>query len=82
MTSYIDRYRVLLSLSSADFINSNIFFQIAYLIAFAFELLWILESSSNLPVAAILLCAGYFTMALFAALLVHGLATVRLIKIG
>ncbi|KAL3285662.1 hypothetical protein HHI36_000194 [Cryptolaemus montrouzieri] len=57
--------------------TDSLFFlpQIAYLIAFAFELLWILESSSTLPAAAILLCAGYFTMALFAALLVHGLAT-------
>ncbi|XP_045460863.1 uncharacterized protein LOC123671189 [Harmonia axyridis] len=53
----------------------TVYLLIAYLIAFAFELLWILESSSNLPVAAVLLCAGYFTMALFAALLVHGLAT-------
>lgn len=51
-------------------------FQIAYLIAFAFELLWILESAIALPAAAVLLCAGYFTMALFAALLIHGLATV------
>lgn len=48
---------------------------IAYLIAFAFELLWILESEVALPAAAVLLCAGYFTMALFAALLIHGLAT-------
>ncbi|RZC41651.1 uncharacterized protein BDFB_010598, partial [Asbolus verrucosus] len=48
---------------------------IAYLIAFAFELLWILESLVALPAAAVLLCAGYFTMALFAALLIHGLAT-------
>ncbi|XP_019865222.1 uncharacterized protein LOC109594441 [Aethina tumida] len=48
---------------------------IAYLIAFAFELLWILESSIALPAAAVLLCAGFFAMALFAALLIHGLAT-------
>ncbi|CAG9862209.1 unnamed protein product [Phyllotreta striolata] len=48
---------------------------IAYLIAFAFELLWIIESEAALPNAAILLCAGYFTMALFAAMLIHGLAT-------
>ncbi|KAJ8963318.1 hypothetical protein NQ318_018787 [Aromia moschata] len=51
-------------------------YEIAYLIAFAFELLWILESATGLPAAAVLLCAGYFTMALFAALLIHGLATV------
>lgn len=50
----------------------------AYLIAFAFEMLWILESSVPLPTAAILLCAGYFTLALFAALLIHGLATVSI----
>ncbi|VEN41584.1 unnamed protein product [Callosobruchus maculatus] len=48
---------------------------IAYLIAFAFELLWVLESETALPAAAVLLCAEYFTMALFAALLIHGLAT-------
>ncbi|XP_056634959.1 uncharacterized protein LOC130891048 [Diorhabda carinulata] len=48
---------------------------IAYLIAFAFELLWILESEVALPSAAVLLSAGYFAMALFAALLIHGLAT-------
>ncbi|KAJ8926053.1 hypothetical protein NQ315_009908 [Exocentrus adspersus] len=48
---------------------------IAYLIAFAFELLWILESVTALPAAAVLLCAGYFAMGLFAALLIHGLAT-------
>ncbi|CAH1960181.1 unnamed protein product [Acanthoscelides obtectus] len=48
---------------------------IAYLIAFAFELLWILESETALPAAAVLLCAEYFAMALFAALLIHGLAT-------
>lgn len=39
-------------------------------------MLWILESTVPLPTAAILLCAGYFTLALFAALLIHGLATV------
>lgn len=39
-------------------------------------MLWILESSVPLPTAAILLCAGYFTLALFASLLIHGLATV------
>lgn len=54
-------------------------FQVAYLIAFAFEMLWILESSIPLPTAAILLCAGYFTLALFAALLIHGLATVSIL---
>ncbi|KAF2901131.1 hypothetical protein ILUMI_05050, partial [Ignelater luminosus] len=48
---------------------------IAFLIAFGFELLWILESEAALPTAAVLLCAGYFTLALFAAILVHGLAT-------
>ncbi|KAL1501011.1 hypothetical protein ABEB36_006417 [Hypothenemus hampei] len=50
---------------------------IAYLIAFAFELIWIiLESSSKvLPAVAVLLSAGYFAMSLFAALLLHGLAT-------
>lgn len=49
---------------------------ITYLIAFAFELIWIiLESSNSLPAAAVLLSAGYFTMSLFAALLLHGLAT-------
>ncbi|ERL85068.1 uncharacterized protein LOC109542578 isoform X1 [Dendroctonus ponderosae] len=49
---------------------------IAYLIAFAFELIWIiLESSKTLPAAAVLLSAGYFAMSLFAALLLHGLAT-------
>ncbi|XP_008192713.2 uncharacterized protein Rcd6 isoform X1 [Tribolium castaneum] len=52
-----------------------VYLLIAYLIAFAFELLWILESLVALPAAAVLLCAGYFTMALFAALLIHGLAT-------
>ncbi|KAF5270871.1 hypothetical protein FQA39_LY08316 [Lamprigera yunnana] len=49
--------------------------QIAFLIAFGFELLWILESEAALPTAAVLLCIGYFTLALFAAILVHGLAT-------
>ncbi|XP_028139777.1 uncharacterized protein LOC114333973 isoform X1 [Diabrotica virgifera virgifera] len=48
---------------------------IAYLIAFAFELLWILESEVALPSASVLLCVGYFAMALFAAMLIHGLAT-------
>ncbi|KAF7274100.1 reduction in Cnn dots 6 [Rhynchophorus ferrugineus] len=49
---------------------------IAYLIAFAFELIWIiLESSHTLPTAAVLLATGYFAMSLFAALLLHGLAT-------
>ncbi|CAG9772718.1 unnamed protein product [Ceutorhynchus assimilis] len=49
---------------------------IAYLIAFAFELIWIiLESSNALPAAAVLLSAGFFAMSLFAALLLHGLAT-------
>ncbi|XP_050296837.1 uncharacterized protein LOC126736502 [Anthonomus grandis grandis] len=49
---------------------------IAYLIAFAFELIWIiLESSNVLPAAAVLLSAGYFIMSLFTALLLHGLAT-------
>ncbi|XP_022911911.1 uncharacterized protein [Onthophagus taurus] len=53
----------------------GIYLLIAYLIAFAFELIWILESHNQPPTVAILLCAGYFTLALFAALLVHGLAT-------
>ncbi|XP_066151766.1 uncharacterized protein Rcd6 [Euwallacea fornicatus] len=49
---------------------------IAYLIAFAFELIWIiLEASKALPAAAVLLSAGYFALSLFAALLLHGLAT-------
>lgn len=52
-------------------------FQIGYVIAFAFELLWLLESEVGLPVSAALLCAHYFIMSLFAAFLVHGLATVR-----
>lgn len=52
-------------------------FQIGYIIAFAFELLWLLESDNVLPISAALLCAGYFIMSLFAAFLVHGLATVR-----
>ncbi|KAK9730112.1 hypothetical protein QE152_g15461 [Popillia japonica] len=47
---------------------------IAYLIAFAFELLWILQESPSLPIAAILLSAGYLTLAVFAALLGFGLA--------
>lgn len=51
-------------------------FQIAYLIAFAFELLWILESSIALPTAAVLLCTAYFSLAMFAAVLIHGLANV------
>lgn len=52
-----------------------VYLLITYLIAFAFELLWILEASVLLPTPAILLCAGYFALALFAALLIHGLAT-------
>lgn len=39
-------------------------------------MLWILKPAISLPTAAILLCAGYFTLALVAALLIHGLATV------
>lgn len=52
-----------------------VYLLIGYVIAFAFELLWLLESDSGLPIIAALLCAGYFIMALFAAILVHGLAT-------
>ncbi|KAK5649144.1 hypothetical protein RI129_004036 [Pyrocoelia pectoralis] len=52
-----------------------VYLLIAFLIAFGFELLWILESEVALPTAAVLLCIGYFTLALFAAILVHGLAT-------
>lgn len=52
-----------------------VYLLIAFLIAFGFELLWILESEVALPTAAVLLCVGYFTLALFAAILVHGLAT-------
>ncbi|KAB0792135.1 hypothetical protein PPYR_14096 [Photinus pyralis] len=52
-----------------------VYLLIAFLIAFGFELLWILESEAALPTAAVLLCVGYFTLALFAAILVHGLAT-------
>lgn len=55
-----------------------LYFQIAYLIAFAFELLWILESAIALPTAAVLLCASYFSLVLFAALLIHGLANVSI----
>ncbi|XP_060536594.1 uncharacterized protein LOC132708331 isoform X2 [Cylas formicarius] len=48
----------------------------AYLIAFAFELLWlILEAKHILPAAAVLLAAGYFALSLFGALLLHGIAT-------
>lgn len=52
-----------------------VYLLIAYIIAFGFELLWIMESPIALPPAAILLCAGYFTLVLFAALLIHGIAT-------
>ncbi|KAK4884098.1 hypothetical protein RN001_000369 [Aquatica leii] len=52
-----------------------VYLLIAFLIAFGFELLWILESEAALPTAAVFLCIGYFALALFAAILVHGLAT-------
>ncbi|XP_018322921.1 uncharacterized protein LOC108735459 [Agrilus planipennis] len=53
-----------------------VYLVIAYMVAFGFELLWILESDTVLPTAAMLLCAGYFVVGLFAALLIHGIATV------
>lgn len=52
-----------------------VYLLITYLIAFAFELLWIWESQESSPSAAILLCAGYLTLGLFDGLLIHGVLT-------
>jgi hypothetical protein len=55
--------------------------QITYLAAFSCEISWILEARGNLPIAAYLLCAGYFILFVASTILIHGLVTVSVLKL-
>ncbi|XP_034235042.1 uncharacterized protein LOC117641656 [Thrips palmi] len=63
------------SLMVASFVI-GVYALVAYVIAFAVELWWIVESEGGLPAPAHLLCAGYFVSLVLCAVLLHGL-TVR-----
>ncbi|XP_067000823.2 uncharacterized protein Rcd6 [Anabrus simplex] len=56
---------------------AGVYAVVAYVVAFTIELWWILEAKATLPAPAYLLCAGYFFIFIFSALLLHGLTVKR-----